>query len=202
MPLVLFMTPGVHEPLQSFDPDGEDVILSLAVSWAGAVREQLHNVKDRVRHFHNVGNMYERMGGDVTMDELAASWQAAWTAEALLVISADNLERWIKRLYTERGRQPRPPHPQLRALRNAIEHMDESEFDNEEWVARPGRSQGRGLGALPDARLSISVGDRENVFGLISHDELQAIVSALIDELERELSDYAEAQIAFFREGG
>ncbi|GAA1440720.1 hypothetical protein [Leifsonia poae] len=194
------MTPGVPEPLQSFNPDGEDVIRSLAVSWAGAVREQLHNVKERVRHFHNVDNMYGRMDGDVTMDELAASWQAAWTAEALLVISADNLERWIKRLYTERGRQPRPPHPQLRALRNTIEHMDESEFDNEEWVARPGRPQGRGLGALPDPSLSISVGDRENVFGLISHDELQAIVSALIDELERELSDYAEARIAFFRE--
>lgn len=194
------MTSDAHQPLQSFDSDGEDVILSLAVSWAGAVREQLHNVKERVTNYHNVDNMYERMDGDVTMDHLAASWRAAWTAEALLVISADNLERWIKRLHTERGRQPLAPHPQLRALRNAIEHMDESEFDDDEWVARPGRSQGRGLGALPDASLSISVGSGDKAFGLISHDELQGIVNALLDELEREQSDYAEDLIAFHRE--
>jgi hypothetical protein len=102
------MPPGT---LQSFSPDGEDVILSLTVSWAGAVREQLENVKVRVRHYDNVDRMYERMDGDITIDDLAAAWQAAWTAEALLVISADNLERWIKRLYREHGREPRPPHP-------------------------------------------------------------------------------------------
>ncbi|WP_426624432.1 hypothetical protein ACPPVW_18800 [Leifsonia sp. McL0607] len=194
------MTPGAHQALQSFDPDGEDVILSLAVSWAGAVREQLHNVKERVRNFHNVDNMYERMDGDVTMDDLAASWQAACTAEAMLVISADNLERWIKRLYTARGRQPRAPHPQLRALRNAIEHMDESEFDDDEWVARSGKSQKLGLGALPESRLLISVGSNDKVFDLISHDELQGIVNALLDELEREQTDYAKDRIAFDHE--
>lgn len=194
------MTHGAHRPLQSFDPHGEDVVLSLAVSWAGAVREQLRTVKERVRNYHDVDSMYERMDGDITMDHLAASWQAAWTAEALLVISADNLERWIKRLHTERGRQPRPPQPQLRTLRNAIEHMDESEFDEDEWVARPGKSQDRGLGALPNASLSISVGSREKVFGLIGHDELQGIVNALLDELDRELNEYAEDTIAFHQE--
>lgn len=188
-------------PLQSFNADGEDVILSLAVSWAGAVREQLHNVKTRVAHFHDVDRMYERMDGDVTMDQLAAAWQAAWTAEALLVISADNLERWIKRLYVERGRAPLKPHPQLRALRNTVEHMDESEFGEDDWVARPGRGQSRGLGALPGASLPIAVGSREQVFGLISHNELEGIVNVLIDELDRELDDYATDMFAFYREG-
>lgn len=194
------MAPGDHQPLQSFDPDGEDVVLSLAVSWAGAVREQLDNVRKRVKNFHNVSNMYERMDGDVTTDHLAASWQAAWTAEALLVISADNLERWIKRLHLDRGREPKTPLPLLRKLRNAIEHMDESEFDDEEWIARPTKSQSRGLGALPDASLSISVGSHDKVFGLITLDELQSIVDSLVNELERELDDYAEDMIAFYLE--
>lgn len=186
---------------QSFNPDGEDVVLSLAVSWVGAVREQLHNVKERVKHYAAVDRMYERMDGDITMDHLQAAWQAAWTAEALLVISADNLERWIKRLYLEHGRTPKAPHPQLRALRNAIEHMDESEFDDEAWIATPGKSgQPRGLGALPNRSLSIAVGSQESVFGLISHADLQALVDGLVDELEQELEDYAADMIAFWHE--
>ncbi|MDD7930789.1 hypothetical protein [Microbacterium thalli] len=193
------MAPDPNRPLQSFSADGEDVILSLAVSWAGAVREQLHNVRHRVAIYNNFDELYERNDGDVTMDQLAASWQAAWTAEALLVISADNLERWIKRLYTDRGREPRAPHPQLRALRNAVEHMDESEFDDD-WIARPGRRQERGLGALPEASLPISTGDRTMVFGLIPHDELASIVTGLIGELDREIADYAQDMIAFYRE--
>ena len=92
------MSAGTNQPLQSFNSGGEDVILSLVVSWTGAVREQLANVKTRVANYRNVDNMYEHMDGSVTMDYLAASWQAAGTAEALLIISADNLERWIKRL--------------------------------------------------------------------------------------------------------
>lgn len=195
------MSAGSNQPLQSFGSDGEDVILSLAVSWAGAVREQLHNVKKRVANYNNVENMYERMDGDVTMDHLATSWQAAWTAEALLVISADNLERWIKRLYKERGREPAPAHPQLRALRNAIEHMDESDFEDDEWVARAaGSKQKRGLGALPEASLPIDVGAADSIFGLISHDDLQDIVDTLIHELEQELNDYATDTFTFYRE--
>ncbi|WP_324701303.1 hypothetical protein [Micrococcus sp. HOU01] len=176
------------------------MVLSLAVSWAGAVREQLHNVKTRVAYFHSIDSMYERMDGDVTMDQLASAWQAAWTAEALLVISADNLERWIRRLYVDRGREPLERHSQLRTLRNAVEHMDESEFDEDDWVARPGEPQSRGLGALPDASLRIAVGSLEQVFGLISHEELQGIVDVLISELEREIDDYATDMIALYRE--
>lgn len=195
------MLAGRNQSLQSFSSDGEDVVLSLAVSWAGAVREQLHNVKKRVANYINVENMYERMDGDITMDHLAASWQAAWTAEALLVISADNLERWVKRLYKERGREPVPAHPQLRSLRNAIEHMDESDFEDDEWVARAaGSKQKRGLGSLPDASLPIDVGSRDSVFGLISHDDLQSIVDSLIHELEQELDDYATDMFTFYRE--
>ncbi len=193
------MTSDSHSPLQSFSADGEDVVLSLAVSWAGAVREQLDKVRRRVALYNSLDELYERNDGDVTMDQVAASWQAAWTAEALLVISADNLERWMKRLYIDRGREPRTPHAQLRALRNAIEHMDESEFDDD-WIARPGRHQERGLGALPNASLPISTGHRTMVFGLIAHDELESIVGALIDELDRELNDYATDMIAFYRE--
>lgn len=195
------MSRGSNQPLQSFSSDGEGVILSLAVSWAGAVREQLHNVKKRVANYIDVEIMYERMDGDVTMDQLAASWQAAWAAEALLVICADNLERWVKRLYRERGREPAPAHPQLRALRNAIEHMDESEFEDDEWIARAaGSKQNRGLGSLPDASLSIAVGSRGAVFGLISHDDLQGIVDALISELDQEIDDYARDMYATYRE--
>lgn len=195
---------SIHErpSLQSFSPFGEDVILSLAVSWAGTVREQLDNVKTRVSLYHNLENMHERMDGDVTTDHLAASWQAAWTAEALLVISADNLERWIKRLYIERGRTPAPAHPRLRALRNAIEHMDESDFEDDEWIARAaGTKQGRGLGALPESSLSISPGSHDSVFGLIKHEDLQSIVNTLIHELDRELDDYAADMFLFYREG-
>lgn len=195
------MSPELPRPLQTFSPDGEDIVLSLAVSWVGAVREQLHNVKVRVNHWSNVDRMYERADGDVSLDDLARAWQAAWIAEALLVISADNLERWVKRLYVENGRQPRPPHPQLRALRNAIEHMDESEFDDETWTASPGESgQSRGLGALPNASLSIAVGSRDKVFDIISHEDLQAIVDGLVRELEREITDYEEDMVALYLE--
>lgn len=122
--------------------------------------------------------------------DLARNFRAQWTEEQTLVWAAHQVERWARRLAEERGEDPPPRDQVLAGLRNALEHLDEAEFEGGNAV--PG-DRSRSLRALPNSRLPIETGDRL-AFGLIDVNELErralAVVGAVEDELMEATADW------------
>lgn len=135
------------------------------------------------------GRAYERMGPELGPDELdlARNARQQWADEQALVWAAHQLERWTRRLAMERGDDPVPRDRVLADLRNALEHLDEADFDG--GAAIPGEGS-RSLAALPGGRLSVRSGGRL-AFGLIEVDELERRALALVDAVEEELMQEA-----------
>jgi len=110
-----------------------------------------------------------------------------------LVWAAHQLEQWSQRLASERGQDPPKADLVLKRVRDALEHLDDAEFEG--FYAVPGdpSKRNRSLRALPDSPLTmIAVGD-ELAFGLIDAKELEdralAVVRRIEDELEQEAID-------------
>jgi hypothetical protein len=86
------------------------------------------------------------------------------------------------------ARRGAAPRDQVLAdLRNALEHLDEAEFDS--GHAMPG-DRSRSLKALPNGRLAIETGHRL-AFGLIDVDELERRALAVVGTVENELMEAA-----------
>lgn len=136
---------------------------------------------------------YERMDGIHSPDELdlAKSARTVWSEEHILVWAAYQVERWTQRLAEERGDDSPPRDEVLANVRNALEHLDEAEFEGGHAV--PGYSGNRSLRKLPGGRLSLSTG-RNFAFGLIDPGELEqralGVVAAIEDELVEQAADW------------
>lgn len=135
------------------------------------------------------GRAYERMGPEHGPDELdlARNARQQWADEHALAWAAHQLERWTRRLAMERGEDPMPRDRVLADLRNALEHLDEADFDG--GAAIPGEGS-RSLASLPGRRLLMRSGGRL-AFGLIEVDELERRALALVDAVEEELMQEA-----------
>ncbi|WP_425839878.1 hypothetical protein [Microbacterium sp. PA5] len=195
--------PGPQQ-LQSFDADGDDIPLMLARSWADSTFELLRLSKERRRRHASLDSMYERMDGDgITWDGVQESLRQVWSTDCLLILSAANLEAWVRKLYIARRRRVPEPLENLKRLRNAIEHLDEAELDEESWTAtaRTAAARTRGIGALPNQSLAIGLTGDGKLFGVITHDELERLVAGLLDELAQELDDYARDWFEFVNSG-
>ncbi len=159
-------------------------------TWAEAVVRQVERVRQMRVKAAREGRAYERMGPELGPDELdpARNFRQQWSDEQALVWAAHQLERWARRLAMERGEDPMPRDKVLADLRNALEHLDEAEFDG--GAAVPGEAS-RSLAALPDGRLAIRTGNRL-AFGLIEVDELERRALAIVHAVEEELMQAAE----------
>ena len=135
------------------------------------------------------GRVYERMGPELGPDEidLARNARQLWADEQALVWAAHQLERWTRRLALERDQEPPPRDRVLADLRNALEHLDEADFDG--GAAVPGEGS-RSLAALPGGRLSLRSGSGL-AFGLIEVGELERRALALVEAVEEELMEKA-----------
>ncbi len=135
------------------------------------------------------GRVYERMGPELGPDEidLARNARQLWADEQALVWAAHQLERWTRRLALERDQEPAPRDRVLADLRNALEHLDEADFDG--GAAVPGDGS-RSLAALPGGRLSLRSGSGL-AFGLIEVGELERRALALVEAVEEELMEEA-----------
>jgi hypothetical protein len=122
--------------------------------------------------------------------DLARISRAQWAEEQTLVWAGHQVERWARRLAEERGDEPPPRDQVLANLRNALEHLDDAEFEG--GNAAPG-DRSWSLKALPNSRLAIETG-HHLAFGLIDVDELErralAVVGTVEDELMRETADW------------
>jgi hypothetical protein len=169
--------------------DAEHYCRTFVQTWAEAVVRQVKHVRQTREKAARQGRAFERMGPELGPDELdlARNARQQWADEQALVWAAHQLERWTRRLAMERGDDPVPRDRVLADLRNALEHLDEADFDG--GAAIPGEGS-RSLAALPGGRLSIRSGDRL-AFGLIEVDELERRALALVDAVEEELMQEA-----------
>ena len=96
--------------------------------------ECVREVREKAR---NLVRAYERME-DWSPDELdlAQCSRAQWAEEQALVSPAHQVGRWARRLAKERGDDPPPRDELLANPRNALEHLDDAEFEG--GVAAPG----------------------------------------------------------------
>ena len=150
---------------------------------------QVERVREVRRKARSLGRAYERME-DYSPDELdlARSFRAQWTEEQTLVWAAHQVERWARRLAEERGQEPPPRDRVLADLRNALEHLDEAEFEGHHAVPS---HRSWSLRALPDSRLLIATRDAGLAFGLIDVNELESRALGVVRTVEDELMDEA-----------
>jgi hypothetical protein len=190
-------------PLQTFDGEGDDLPLMLARGWAEASMRLLQEASAMRKEYRALDRAYERMDIEgLSESDLLDKIRRIWIAESMLVHAASSLEIWMAKLYRTRRRKPRPQVAYLRQLRNALEHLEEADFDDEGWIATARTAQGarRGIGALPEAKLEVGLGPDGLLFGVIAPAELHSLVDDLVRELDRELDEYAQDWFDFISE--
>ncbi len=165
------------ETLNTFDPDGDDIPLMLARSWADSTFQMLKLSREKRATYRAVSRAYDRMDGDyIDLESVQRAVREVWSTDCLLIISAANLEAWTRKLYRARRRRVPAPLENLKRLRNAIEHLDEAELDEETWTAtaRTAAARTRGIGALPNQELAIGVSGNGLLFGVMSYADLES----------------------------
>lgn len=141
---------------------------------------------------------------------LDKAFRTKWTADATVIWTARHVDRWTAKLAQLTG-QPEPvPVPALRTLRNALEHLDEAVFDEDEddgYATVPPTATRKkfALADLPNGRLLVGTEAVAKFYGLIEVDALRELASTLtarLDGLMDELaSDYYAQQIIDERRG-
>jgi hypothetical protein len=125
-------------------------------------------------------------------EDLYRNFRALWPAQHQLVWAAYQLERWRRRLAVERKEQPPALDPVLANLRNALEHLDEAELNNESYAdAGPSGRSNRSLRALPDSRLLIGTHGRL-LFGLVDPDDVERRAASIVNGIETAEMERAE----------
>lgn len=158
--------------------------------WAEAVVSQVKRLRQTRAEAAKRGRAHERMRGPGPDElDLQQDFRTLWFEEQTLVWAAHQVERWSRRLAVERGEEPKPRDEMLANLRNALEHLDEAEFDGHDAVPESAKDS---LARLPDGRIFIATG-HQRAFGLIDVDELELRALAAVQGIEDELMQEAES---------
>jgi hypothetical protein len=163
------------------EDDDHDDVMFFVHGWTEAVLRQLERVKEQREKSRIDLRNNERMEEWSPPDEvLYRNFGVQWVEEHMLLWAAYQLERWTRRLATERG-EPQPvPDPALAAVRNALEHLDEANF--EDGYAVPGRlGRNTSLRSLPGASLAIALGGGGLFVNSIKMDEIEKRAEAALD---------------------
>lgn len=181
------------QSLNTFDAAGDDIPLHSARAWAESTLRLVEAAQLSRERLSRTRETMPSEWDEITYPPLQRAFREVWTTECMLVLSASQLEKWIARLYRDRNRRAPQPLVSLKHLRNAIEHADEAEFDEQRFVALPRNPQSwsRGIGRLPGGEFSFAA-DGVALFGVIDPAELEGIARALITELVDEAHDWVQ----------
>lgn len=172
--------------------ESEDTCQVFVQMWAEEVTRQVSRVRRTREKADFDWRAAERME-DWSPSELdiAQNFRTQWAEEHTLVWAAHQLERWVCRLAEERGEEIPPRDQALANVRNALEHLDEAEFEGDDVV--PGE-RSRSLRALPKSRLPLQTGFGNGLaFGLIDVKELEDRALAIVSSIEDKLMAEAES---------
>lgn len=158
--------------------------------WADGTLRQATRLRQALQRASNLDRAYERMDDSMLTEwDIAAKIDEVWIEQHLLMVSAQQFEKWAKRLARARG-EIRPEEDRLmRLLRNSLEHLDEAELNDAE--ALPGPSGNRSLRDLPGGRLPLGVtlgAGKVLVCDLVEVDEIEKncrqLANEILDEIE------------------
>lgn len=165
--------------------------------WAEEVRRQVKHVR-QLREKSDFDLRAAEYGEDWSpLDEdLYRNFRMLWPAQHQLVWAAHQLERWQRRLAHARGAFPPPVDEVLANLRNALEHLDEADLDDEQYAAADSTpARNRSLRALPGSRLSIRTGGPP-LFELVDPEAVERRALLIVAAMEAAQRDEAESWIA------
>jgi len=110
---------------------GGDNALTFALAWGERLASELPAALEASRSFASAARAFDR-ADEWPLDDthIAESFRAMWTANASVVWTASQVERWLVRLARETGEPAPVPVPNLKTLRDALEHLDEAIFDD------------------------------------------------------------------------
>ncbi|MER7901571.1 hypothetical protein ABTX62_37445 [Streptomyces sp. NPDC096046] len=135
------------------------------------------------------------------MEVLEENFRAQWAEEHQLVWAAHQLERWDARLRRERGQEPRREDPFLKDVRDALEHLDEVDFAQDQAdppvLAKGKEYIGRAIRKLPGGALDLHLSQTALVGG-IPPQAIEARALEAVRAVEQELEQEQREQHAAF----
>lgn len=174
-------------------------------TWAEAVLRQAARART-IRHTAEQDSRdYDQMEDwSPPLYLLVENFRTQWAEEHQLLWAAHQLERWDARLRRERGQEPRPQDAFLKTVRDALEHLDEVDFEDGQAVAPPAPTKraeriGRAVRDLPGGVLDLGLGPGSLVGG-ISAQAIEARALEAVRAVEGELAaEQLEEHAAFLR---
>lgn len=183
---------------QWFEPDqpteSEETARHFVRVWAEAVIRQARRTREARKDSADNSRAYD-LAEDFSpgLEQLELDFRTQWPEEHLLVWCAYQLERWRGRLARERGEEPPPENQDLKLARDALEHLDEAAFADDEARSPAKRgAAGRALRGLPAQRLRLALGGA-SLFEVLDPERLDEEALKVVKSVEQELAGQALA---------
>jgi hypothetical protein len=172
------------------------VARSFAKLWADGTLRQVERYRERLKRAKVDSRAFDRGDGEgLTGSDVSDRLDEAWVEQHLLMVSAWQFEKWAQVMASLRGESRPKEMDKMRLVRNALEHLDETDLTV--TGARPASKRDRALTellpSLPGGELPLEVslqGDRPTVFGLIEVDEIEKACQELADEIFAETTEH------------
>jgi len=172
----------------------EEASLLFVRAWAEAVLRQVDRVRTaREKAAAELHSFVRKEEGSPTEGEMERSFRELWVEEHTLIWTAHQLEQWISRLAVERGEDKPKRDEVLASARNALEHLNDADFEG--VYAVPGQGpRNRSMRKLPGGRLSLVVGE-DLAYGM-TPEELEHRALFVVRVIEHELDQAAADRYA------
>lgn len=164
--------PPAEPPIEEQEKIHERVVKRMLAMWARAVQRDAHSYYQAAMKAAWTDRAID-YGEDWSPSEadLAVALEEVWVRGYKLVLSTYQMHRWVRAYRRLTGQEDRPDE-MLRALRNTIEHLDESSFTEltaRKDVSTPGRKYWS-IEELPGKELFLGFdpGYTEAAFGLVN----------------------------------
>jgi hypothetical protein len=181
----------------------------LMLAWAEEVRRLIGELYAVRKEHWDLLAAQERSEDWSPSDEMIArAFRRHWVASHQVVWAAYQLNRWAARDARDSGREVPAADAVLKNLRDALEHLDEAEWQDDVTLGPPpegaGKNKltGRALRELPGNGLLFGVGFDGTVLGLVDIDELDRRAAGIIEALDHAEYESVEAEVEHLLEAG
>ncbi|MFJ4075959.1 hypothetical protein [Curtobacterium sp. NPDC089991] len=178
--------------LSTGSPAG-DHALFFARTWAERLADELPAAISASTALIKDDRAFERMEDwSPSEDDVARSFRRMWAANASVVWTGYQAQRWLRRLARELDEEPPDEVPSLKSLRDALEHLDSALFDDTGTaVTDPVDRRQTGLKKIGGLRVE-SWDPGGPLFALVDVAALRRLSQGITDRLHSLLNEVAE----------
>lgn len=170
-----------------------DYVLLFARTWTERLADELPAAISASTRLVEDDRAFGRMEDwSPSEDAVALSFRRMWAANASVVWTGYQAQRWLRRLARELGEEPPEEVPFFKSLRDALEHLDSALFDDTGTaVTDPIDRRQTGLKRIGGPSVQ-SWNPGGPLFALVDVDALRLLSRELSDRLKGLLDDMAE----------